>query len=290
MGLDLLAALAAAAASLELLLRSPRRWRAIIGWPLLAAACAYGWSRWDAWQLARHGHGDGLDRLGYLLVSIVPSLPGGPGGIAWSDFLGAIELHLRELVTPLGEVLLLAGAVLALGPRRREALSGLWRASALLALGAGLIPRLHAFGHVYFQLYWIVPLAASAALVVAATRRRSVAVALAAGLLVAGWLALPESTIASDRPSSQRLGLDFTEFAASKATPVHVIALPADSRFNEFVPDVYSGRLVLRLPPEDPFTKRGIQPKLDRLGFHDADVWLAKDPQWPGRGGYELLR
>ncbi len=286
MSFDSLALLAALAAGLDRLLASPRRWRPALGWPLLAAACAVAWALWTKFQIGRHGHDDGLDALSN--VKAVWALH--PQCTSSLTLLRQVERHLRSLVTPLGEAVLAAGLVLTLRPGPHGALDRFLRASALVALCAGLLPRLRAFDHVYFQLHWILPLGASVALIAAQFAPRVIEGTLVAAFFVgAGWFARPHSAFPADRPSLHRIGREL----AAAAPNARAIVIPAKSfgdGYQPWVPVWYARRIVYR-PPVDDVTLNDVAPTLLLFGLHEGDeVLKAKDARWPGRGGFEPLR
>ncbi|MBM4015464.1 MAG: hypothetical protein FJ293_10940, partial [Planctomycetes bacterium] len=156
---DFLAALALVALFLDRLLCGPRGRRRLFGWPLVGITLVALILLWKHLALSRHGHGDDLGVLGNVLQ--IWQLP---ADVTTELYLATVRDHLRSLLTPLGEVVLLLGLLRALLPGGDPALKRFVRVTALLALGAGLLPRARAWDHPYFQLYWLLPLGGSAAL------------------------------------------------------------------------------------------------------------------------------
>jgi hypothetical protein len=295
---DFLAIFAVVAFCLERLLAGPRQWKSILGWPLFAGAIGFGLIAWKTWATGRYGH-----PLGGTLQQQIAEVWNLPHGVAPFAWLKGVGWNVWTLVGPL-PLLALAAALLAMvaGERSPVPLKRMFRASLLLALMAGLVPRARAYDHPYFQLWLLLPVALAFALTAgtwlvpadetapkeADGPARIVAlitavVVFAVGIIFTVW---DRHGPAEDIPSAHRLG---REFAAQDRLNMPVIALPAGSRFNEFTPVWYAERVVLRLP-EGAETRDAVDGILGSLGLADADVWLAKNPLWPGRGGFELLK
>jgi len=272
-------------------------WRALAGWTALAGATGIVLVLWKTLQGLRHGHAGGR------LVDHVAAVWALPPGVGPGRFLGAIGAHLHDLAG--GVALAAVAAALALAWSRRipAELRRFLLAASLFAALAGTLPRMRAFDHPYFQLDWQLPVALACGLLAhrlsgggaaAAPRARRIAVVATMALLLGfdgGRLELARMRLSAgsellDRPASHRLG---AELAARVPASVRAIALPASSSFNDFVPSWYAGRVVRRLPAGQE-TRAGFEPTLAFLGLRGAEAWLALDPQWPGRGGFEPLR
>ena len=310
LGLDFLAVLAPAALFVDRLAFGPRGAKRLLGWPALGAGVVAAIVAWKAWQLSRHGHGDGLTVAGN--VAQIWSLP---EGVALGDWLRAVERHLRGLVGPLGEALLAFGVVRAWLPGSDGPLRRFVRTTTLLALGAGLLPRMRAWDHAYFQLYWLLPLGGSAALLgrallpalAAATpataaptssapagarsvewRRKAAALfaAMVAGaFLIDGACSLPRSTIDPSRPSAHRLG---RELAAKLPDEARLVLLPAGLPLDPITLCWYAGRMVASAPGDPPDRARAV-PFLAPFGLEGAPAWWAPGLAWPGREGVRKL-
>lgn len=294
---DFLAVLAPAALALDRLLAGPRRPRALFGWPLLCVPIVAALIAWKHFAIARHGHGDGAGLMGH--VAAVWQLPEGVSTLAW---LRTVEGHLRGLVTPLGEGVLALGLLRALLPGGCPPLKRLVRTGVLFALAAGLLPRLRAWDHPYFQLYWLLPLGASAALLCAtlvpgaageAAPRglplcRMAAAMVALAFVGAGALERPRSTIDPARPSAHRLGRELAA-ALPAAADAPLVLIPADARLDGITLCWYAGRMVAKALDDPPDRARTI-PFLAPFGLADAPAWWAPGAEWPGREGVAPLR
>jgi hypothetical protein len=309
LGLDFLAVLAPAALFVDRLAFGPRGAKRLLGWPAIGAGVVAAIVAWKQWQLARHGHGDGLTLEGN--VAQIWSLP---EGVALADWWRAVERHLRALVGPLGEGVIAFGIVRALLPGRDGPLCRFVRMSTLLALGAGLLPRLRAWDHAYFQLYWLLPLGGSAALLGRALlavpaaratpdaasrapagapsadwRRKAAALfaAMVAGaFLIDGACSLPRSTIDASRPSAHRLG---RELAAKLPDDARLVLLPAGVPLDVITLCWYARRMVATAPGDPPDRARAV-PYLAPFGLADAPAWWAPGVAWPGREGVRPLQ
>jgi len=300
---DYLALFAVAALVLERLIAGPRSWRQILGWPLFAGAVGIGLLAWQHWATRRYGH-----PMGGTLKEHVDDVWRLPLGVDVAAWWKAVGWNVWEIAGPMPLLALVAAVISVLVRERAPApLERLFRASLILALLAGLVPRLRAYDHPYFQLYLQLPIALSFALTVGkwltpvgldAPQRAdgpavingvvAAVVILAAGLFFTIWQR--NAPPAEDVPSACRLG---TELSSGPGRPVPddvaVVVLPPSSQFNEFTPIWYARRLVLRLEPGKE-SRRGLAPRIAPLGLEDARIWLAKDARWPGRGGFEPLK
>jgi 4-amino-4-deoxy-L-arabinose transferase-like glycosyltransferase len=293
---DFLAIFAIVALFLERLMTGPRSLRQLFGWPIFAGFVGAALIGWKFWATGRYGH-----PLGGTLqqqIAEVWNLPEGVDPIAW---IKAVGWNAWSVTGPL-PVLALAAALLGIvaGEKSSVPLKRMFRASFLLALFAGLAPRARAYDHPYFELWLLLPVALSFALTAGTwlvtgeenePKRTdgparivaliAVVVIFAVGLGFTVWDRRPAS---EEIPSAHRLG---RELAAAKPAAA-VFALPAASRFIEFVPNWYAHRIVLRLP-EGNESRDGIKDVLATLGLSDAEIWLAEPAQWPGRGGFRPL-
>lgn len=286
---DFLAVLALAALAIDRLLFGPRGARRLLGWPLLGAAITGIILVWKHFATARYGHGDGLGVLAN--IDQIWRLDGVPT----ATYLRTVEGHLRDLVTPLGEAVLAIGLLRALLPGGDAPLRRFVRTTTLLALAAGLLPRVRAWDHPYFQLYWLLPLGGAAALLLTALARpqggalrvanRLLATAVVGAFLWLGFAGLPRVTPDLARPSSHRLG---RELAAKVPFAVPVITIPAATPLNPIQLCWYAGRLVLPAAG-DPPDRASLAPALTFYGVGAAEVWWAPDSIWPGRDGVRRL-
>ncbi|MSR45944.1 MAG: hypothetical protein EXS13_02565 [Planctomycetes bacterium] len=302
---DSLAVLAPAALFIDRLCFGPRGARRLLGWPCVGAAITGILALWKLFQLERYGHGD----VG-LVANIARTwmLPDGVTSGAWWR---AVEGHLRDLVTPLGEGVLAWGVLRSLLPGGDASLKRFVRTSALLAAGAGLLPRLRAWDHPYFQLYWLLPLGGCAALLFAALLNRAVvppppadlrvkatagrspslaarklfAAMVAVAFVILGVRELPRSTIDPTRPSAHRLGL---ELAAQVPAEAKVVFVPESVRLNIITLCWYGGRMVAPVPG-DPPDPAALAPALAPYGLAGLPAWWAKGDPWPGRDGVRRL-
>jgi hypothetical protein len=305
---DFLAALALIALFVDRLLFGPRGARRLFGWPLVGMALVALLFAWKQIVLSRHGRSDTLGVIGNVLQ--IWQLP---IDVTPARFVAKVHEHLRALITPLGELVVAAGLLRALLPGGDPALKRLVRTTALLALAAGLLPRARAWDHPYFQLYWLLPLGASAALLgtvllpavlppaertapqaagparrIARTAGALLAASLALAFVVIGWQGLPDSTPDPMRPSSHRLG---RELAAKAGAETKVVLIPAATGLNPIQVCWYADRLVLPVggdPPDpaDPGTTR----LLELYGVDGAPMQFAPGTTWPGRDGLRWLR
>lgn len=304
---DFLAVLAPAALFVERLLAGPRGWKRLLGWPLFGAAWTVALLAWKHWQLSRHGFSDAGDPLAQ--VALVWSLP---PGMSVADYLLRVERHLRSLVTPLGEALLAFGVVRALLPGSDPVVRRFVRVTTLLALGAGLLPRLRAQDHPYFQLYWLLPLAGSALLLALALLGRCVragdepaasgpprgrarealagvaalfAAMVAGAFVIAGAQALPRSTIDPERPAAHRLG---RELAAQVPAECTLVLVPLEAPIDPIQLTWYAGRMVAKAPGSPPDRTQAI-PFLGMYSLDQVPAWWAPGAKWPGRDGVTRL-
>ncbi len=309
---DFLAVLAPAALFLDRLVAGPRGAKRLLGWPLLGAAWTVLLLTWKHLQLSRYGISDTVAPLGQ--VEQIWNLP---IGMSVAEYLRRVEGHLRALVTPLGEGLLCFGIVRSLLPGSDPQLRRFVRTTTLLALAAGLLPRMRAQDHPYFQLYWLLPLGGSAALLALSLlgARRSqrgsldaaaalppsgppsqarlamagvaalFAAMVAGAFLLAGGAAHPRSTIAPDRPSSHLLGREL----ATKVPPECTLVLvPATTPLEGIQLTWYAGRMVAKALDDPPDRSRTI-PFLGMFTLDQAPAWWAPGVKWPGRDGVTRL-
>ncbi len=300
---DFLALFAVAALVVERLIAGPRSWRQLLGWPLFAGVVGIGLLAWQHWATSRYGH-----PLGGTLKEHVEEVWELPPGVESADWWKAIGWNVWEVAGPMPLLALVAGLISVLVRERAPApIERLFRASLVLALLAGLVPRMRAYDHPYFQLYLQLPIALAFALTVGkwltpqgidAPQRAdgpavingvvAAVVILAAGLFFTVWNR--SAAPAADVPSAYRLGNQLAPGPGRPvASDVAVVVLPPASQFNEFTPIWYARRLVLRLEPGRE-TREDLAPRLAPLGLADAPIVLAKGARWPGSEGYEPLK
>lgn len=295
---DFLAIFAVVALFLERLLFGPRSLRQLFGWPVFAAGIGAALVGWKIWATGRYGH-----PMGGPIQQHVMEVWSLPAGVDPADWIKAVGWNAWSITGPL-PLLALAAAILGLiaGEKSSVPLKRMFRASLILALLAGLVPRQRAYDHPYFQLWLLLPVALAFALtagtwLVVGDEKEpkrtdgparivaliTVVVIFVVGLGFTVWDAHRPS---EEIPAAHRLGRELAE----KRPDAVVFALPAaPPRFAEFVPSWYAHRVVFHLK-EGHETRDDIAPTLHSLGLGLETVWLAKDPQWPGRGGFEELK
>jgi dolichyl-phosphate-mannose-protein mannosyltransferase len=296
---DFLAVFAVVALFLERLISGPRSAKQLLGWPLFAGVVGAALVGWKTWATGRYGHSP--DGPLQQHIAAVWSLPAGVDPVAW---IKAVGWNAWTITGPL-PLLALAAALLALvaGEKSSLPLKRMFRASLLLALLAGLVPRTRAYDHPYFQLWLTLPVALAFALtagtwLVVGDEKEpkrtdgparivaliTVVVIFAVGL---GFTVWDRHDVNEEIPSAHRLGREL----AAQRPEAAAFALPAGSRFAQFVPSWYANRVVLHLEEgHDTRSDPIVAGRLESLGLSKETVWLAKDPRWPGHGGFEELK
>ncbi len=297
--MDVLALFAALSIALEHAARG--RFRIAVRFLLTGAAGLGIWLLWKNMQIARHGMSFGGRLLQHLKeVSFLTWFTSSPA-CGFGEWLLAMAGHLWSLFA--GWPVLLLVLEIALLPVRSARLAGpsaaLFRAFLWLALCAVLVPAVRSFDHPYYSLYfWMPAMVAFARLAVRlrALPGRQGAVATALVLVGAGaaglsaeWLH-PRPSATSSQPSAHRLG---QELLASRPEPRSIVVIEPSpkTRFDLVTVAYYFRGLVTTLDRESPASQARFLDLLHAYGLEldHWSVWLALDPDWPGRGGWNRL-